>query len=73
MKNNNEKTGFLRDDTNKKSSIRILVCVCTLTMLGVWAILSIKNNVMQTIDIGTAMAFATPFGGKVVQKWLEKK
>jgi len=64
---------LIEDDKGNRSSMRAIWAICTLTIVGVWAIISISQQELQSFSTGDAILMASLFGGKVAQKYVEKK
>lgn len=62
---------ILQDDQGNASSMRFVWVAAVLTILGVWAYISISTRVFQNFTLGDAGWFATLFAGKVGQKYVE--
>ena len=64
---------IFEDDRGNRSSMRWIWAICTLTIFGVWAIISISQHELQSFGTGDAILVASLFGGKVAQKYIEKQ
>lgn len=62
-----------QDDSGNTSSMRIVWAVCVLTVMGVWAYICISTDKLWSFQIGDATLMAFLFGGKIGQKYLEKR
>jgi predicted transporter len=70
---NTEKIRWFQDDVGSSSSMRIVTVVVLLTFMAVWAIISIRQGLLQPLDFGDAAFVGVFIGGKVAQKAFEIK
>ena len=63
--------GFFEEANGNKSILRLVWAITTITMLGVWAYIAIKNAEWFPFQLSDIGMFATLFAGKVAQKYLE--
>ncbi len=64
---------LLQDNDGNTSSMRIVWVISVLTIIGVWAVVSLKNNQMQSFSVGDAVFIGMLFSGKVGQKYIESR
>lgn len=63
--------GVFEDNDGNSSSMRIVWTVAVLTIIFVWAYISIKTLTFQNFTLGDAGWFLALFSGKVGQKYVE--
>jgi len=63
---------FLQEKNGQFSSTRLLFLVWGLCVLVTWMFISIKSNVMQSVDWSVVGILFTFMTGKVWQKYKEK-
>lgn len=64
---------MLEDENGGTSTMRVVVMIGILTILFVWAFLSIKNNTLYSFEAKDIGLLATFLGSKVLQKGIESK
>ena len=62
---------LIQDDNGNTSSMRLVWMLAVVTILGVWAFISVTTATFQNFTLGDAGWFATLFAGKVGQKYVE--
>lgn len=72
MNNNvNDNNGFLNDTDGGRSSMRLVMVIVSLVIIGIWAVVSFRNNAMSDIPSGVLYLMIATLFGKVVQKGIE--
>lgn len=63
---------ILQDNSGGASSTRVILLVCFIGVVAVWAGLSIKAGSMQPIPDGITTILGIVMSGKVIQRFGEK-
>jgi hypothetical protein len=62
----------LKDHNNKPSSFRFVWLITCLTVVFVWAYISLSKGVIQHLTVGDTTAFLILIGGKPAASFIEK-
>ncbi len=62
---------IIKDARGQGSSVRVVTLVMVLVVLFVWAVISLRQNAMQHIDIESIMMILGALGATVTQKGIE--
>jgi hypothetical protein len=64
---------YLQDDKGNSSSMRLVWAAANIVILGVWAYLCVIRKEFVPWQPGETILMGLLFGGKVGQKYIEKK